>query len=571
MALNPIFAALLKEFAENQGITSEEQSVQFEHFVNFSVISDVYGEEFNPVDISTGNDEFGLDGIAILVNGMLVEDEDQVDELAARNKYLEVEFIFTQAKTSPSFDGGDILKTMVAVEDFFGPLQLLRGDRARTRFALKNYIYEKAQLFRRGNPSVQIFYVTTGAWKNEAGLVALIEPQKEKLTERQIFSSVTVRPIGATELQSLYFRTKNAVRQQIAFERYVTLPMIADVQEAHIGVLPIQEYLKLVTDESGSLRRQIFFDNMRDFMQESATNIEIAETLTSPRSSEFPLRNNGITIVARKLQRVGNLFDLEDYQIVNGCQTSHVIFNHRESLSDAVVVPVKIIVTEQDDVVNKIIRGSNFSNQFDNSQLWATEPFHKDLEVYFESLEGERKLYYERRKGQFSAAAGVEKVRIVTPIALLKAASSIYLERAHDVTKYYSALAPEVGKTVFVHGQNPIAYQTAAYAAYRLEALFRSKALPSVYKPLRYHLLMGAKITSSPSPIRLTDKNVGKTLDVLMSTLDDPAKAAAMFGELIDEADKVKADLRMDSYAQLAKQVALRDRIREFGKRKATT
>src|ERR1051326_9277693 len=40
---------------------------------------------------------------------------------------------------------------------------------------------------------------------------------------------------------------------------------------------------------------------------------------------EFPLRNNGVTIVARKLQRVGPQFTLEDFEIVNGCQTSHVI------------------------------------------------------------------------------------------------------------------------------------------------------------------------------------------------------------------------------------------------------
>jgi AIPR protein len=107
-----------------------------------------------------------------------------------------------------------------------------------------------------------------------------------------------------------------------------------------------------------------------------------------------------------------------------------------------------------DEVVTKVIRGSNFSNQFDKSQLWAPEPFHKELEVFFESLEGDRKLFYERRKGQFSATIGVEKVRIVTPIALLKATASIFLERPHDVTKYYTSLEPEVGHSIFVHGHN---------------------------------------------------------------------------------------------------------------------
>lgn len=562
MPLNAILSALLKEFSQSQQLVNDSESVQFEHFVNFSIMSDAYGGEFNLTDVSTGNQEFGLDGIAVIANGVMIDDKDEIDELISRNKYLEVDFIFTQAKTAANFDGGDMLKTMIAVEDFFGPLQLLQGEKVQSRHALKNYLYDNAQYFRRGAPRLWIFYVTSGMWKADLNLTALIDQHREKLKGMGLFSEVRFHPVDAARLQSLYFRTKNAVRQQIVFERSVTLPAIKDVKEAHIGVLPITEYLKLIEDENGALRKQLFFDNMRDYMEDSDTNIEIQGTLLSDRRSEFPLRNNGVTIVARKLQRVGNLFDVEDYQIVNGCQTSHVIFNARGQTDASVVVPIKIIVTEEDDVVNKIIRGSNFSNQFDKSQLWATEPFHKDLEVFFESLDGDRKLYYERRKGQFSAAPGVEKVRVVTPVALLKSAASMFLERPHDVTKYYSKLEPEVGRTIFVHGHNPAAYQAAAYAAFRLESLFRNKALPAAYKPLRHHLLMAAKIASLPDKVDLFDKGLGKALEPFLGILSDPAAAAALFAKLSAVADAFKAQAGMDTYHQIAKQVSLRDQLR---------
>jgi hypothetical protein len=38
------------------------------------------------------------------------------------------------------------------------------------------------------------------------------------------------------------------------------------------------------------------------------------------------LMNNGVTIIARHLQPTGNRFHIEDFQIVNGCQTSLCCF-----------------------------------------------------------------------------------------------------------------------------------------------------------------------------------------------------------------------------------------------------
>jgi hypothetical protein len=563
MPLNPILSALLREFADTQQLTSEPEPVQFEHFVNYSVLSEAFGGEFNAIDVSTGNQEFGLDGIAIIANGVMIEDRDEIDELIARNKFLEIQFIFTQAKTASGFDGGDMLKTMIAVEDFFGPLQLLQGDKVKSRHELKEHIYKNAAQFRRGAPQLEIYYVTAGIWKEDANLTALINQNIEKLTGTGLFSSEKFAPVDAAKTQALYFRTKNAVRQQIAFEKSVTLPAIAGVKEAHIGVLPGTEYLKLISDDQGNIRKQLFFDNMRDFMEQSDTNKEISETLRSNNKSEFPLRNNGITVVARKLQRVGNMFDIEDYQIVNGCQTSHVLFNEKNEIDNSVVVPLKIIVTEEDDVVNKIIRGSNFSNQFDKSQLWATEPFHKDLEVYFGGLEGERRLYYERRKGQYASNLEVEKVRIVTPISLLKSAASMYLERPHDVTKYYSSLEPEVGKQIFVSGQSPIAYQAAAYASFRLESLFRAKVLGAEYKPLRHHLLMGIRMKVLPGKINLFDKGLAAQIEKLNALLDDPAASLAVFKELAEAANQLRVQQGADTLRQLAKSVALRDRLRQ--------
>lgn len=563
MAINAIIAALLKEFAENQQLVSLGEAEQFEHFVNYAILSDVYAGEFNPIDISTGTQEFGLDGIAVIVNGVLVEDPDEIDELKQKNKYLEAEFIFTQAKTSNSFDSGDLLKTLNAVEDFFGAMKLLQGDRVLAKHTLKDHLYANAAYFRRGAPQVSVYFATLGNWQNDQNLMALVQKTKVVLDQTQLFSEITFEPIDAASLRQMYFRTKNAFSRQIEFEKSVALPSIPDVTEAYIGLLPAPEYLKLICDEHGAIKKQLFFDNMRDFIADSETNAEIAKTLSSPRHAEFPLRNNGVTIVARKLQRTGNKFDVEDYQIVNGCQTSHVVYNERNSLKPNVVVPVKIIVTDNDEVTSAIIRGSNVSNEFDRTQLWATEPFHKDVEIFFQNtFQGDARLYYERRRGQFTADAKIEKVRIVTSKTLLKAFASMFLDRPHDVTKYYTLLEPEVGKSIFNPSHDLYFYYLAAYAAFRLESLFRNKWISADYKPTRNHLLMGFRYATIPTKVDLSKHSAEKILGHAAKILWDQNAAAKVFNALTKEVSTALGDTKGGNLGQLAKSVTLRDKLR---------
>ncbi len=68
--------------------------------------------------------------------------------------------------------------------------------------------------------------------------------------------------------------------------------------------------------------RGLFYDNVRDFQGDNPVNKEIDDTLKSDERDLFVLLNNGITIVAESLSKTGDIFTIEDYQIVNGCQTS---------------------------------------------------------------------------------------------------------------------------------------------------------------------------------------------------------------------------------------------------------
>lgn len=102
--------SLLNEFAASQKIDGLPLSDQFEAFANYIVVSDLYPEEFDVNLIATGEGEFGIDGIAVIVNDVIIEDEEQLEDIISHSVALQAQFVFVQSKTTSSFDSGDMSK-----------------------------------------------------------------------------------------------------------------------------------------------------------------------------------------------------------------------------------------------------------------------------------------------------------------------------------------------------------------------------------------------------------------------------------------------------------------------------
>lgn len=76
------------------------------------------------------------------------------------------------------------------------------------------------------------------------------------------------------------------------------------------------------------INRSLFYDNVRDFNPESEINKKIISELESGDNASFVFKNNGITVVSKSIDRKGDTFTIEDYQIVNGCQTTNICGSH---------------------------------------------------------------------------------------------------------------------------------------------------------------------------------------------------------------------------------------------------
>jgi len=567
--MDVVTQSLLKDFASSQKIEGQSSSELFESFVNYIVVSDLYPEEFDFNVIAAGQGEFGIDGICIIVNDTIVDDEEQIEDLISHNPALQVQFIFMQAKTSASFDSGDMAKFLHAVLDFFkDEAKFAQSDRILELQKIKNKLYEQAGKFVRGLPRLSLYYATTGSWAEDQNLCAIRDDFLVKARALHMFDAVAFHPLDAAKVQKLYYQTKNAFKTTINFGQNLPLPEILNVRESYIGLLAISEFLKMITDDDGNVRRRLFFDNIRDFQGDTPVNKSIAETLRSSTSIEFPLRNNGITIVTRKLQRVGTQFILEDFQIVNGCQTSHVIAANAPDVNPEILIPVKIVATEDDEVTRQVIIASNQQNKVDQESFWALDPIHKSIEIYFESKAGDQRLYYERRPGQFNTITNIEKVRIVTKDLLLKAYASIFLEQPNQVGRYYKDLTPLIGREIFAPNHDVHSYYTAAYIVYRLEFMFRNRRMAPEWKPFRFQLAMAARLILEKEldlePKKKRSQGYCYAIDAIMS---DPDKAQNVFERATDAIRAAIAELR-DLGAGLDRRTAkmrdMRDKLRDI-------
>lgn len=264
--MDAITSSLLKSFSNIHGLDGEKESVRFENFCSYSVITNVIRTTFDLESVHTGDGgDCGIDGCAIIVNGKLVFDIDEIDELRDTNKYLDVDLIFIQSKTSSSFDGGFIGKFLRGVKGFIsGNSRSIKNDKIKYMMSLWNHIIENSHYMVNRNPSCNLYYVCTGMWCDDANLQDTIDDGVNEIKNLNLLKDISFTPFGANEIVSSYRKTLNKLENTINMVQKVTLPEIEGVGQAFLGILPYQEFLKLIQDDNQTIH-SIFDDNIRDF------------------------------------------------------------------------------------------------------------------------------------------------------------------------------------------------------------------------------------------------------------------------------------------------------------------
>lgn len=549
--MDRITRTLITDLFEAQEKPESNLSDDFEYFSNYSVVSNEYNKTFDPDSLMIGSgQDTGIDGIAIIVNGQLIEDENEIDDLLESNGYLEVSYIFIQSKTSSGFDTAEMHKFYFGVTDFFSEEPSLpRNPDVQKINEISEYLLTKASSFKE-NPICKIYYVTTGVYDEKDGNIEAVRTTYIKQLESlNLFESVQSYILGANEIGKLYRKTKNPISATFIFANKVTLRDIEDINQSYYGVIPFKEFKKIIIDENHIIRN-VFDDNVRDFQGgNNPVNKNIAETIRSDASNLFSVMNNGVTIVASTLKSSGNKVTIFDYQIVNGCQTSNVLYEFRD-LEDIeeMEIPIRLIVTEDENIKSKITVSTNNQTAIKKEQLSAMSEFQKNLELYYRSITGEGKLFYERRAKQYNADAEVTKRKIITVSNQIKSFSSMFLSNPHMVTSYYGTIVKKIGEDeslIFKKEHQYVPYYLAGLAYYRLDSLFNSGVIDSKYKKVRYFVLMLVpKIASEITPPNFCGKSKSdRYCDPIISILNNSTKTEELFKKAVSIIDASDVDI----------------------------
>ena len=161
-------------------------------------------------------------------------------------------FIFVQAERSPHFNSAKVGTFGFGVRDFFGDTNLPRNDITSNYLEIANAAYSHAGKFGPYNPSLHMYYVTTGTWSEETTVQARIDSEEQLLRDMNQFHSVEFTPVGAPDIQRLYRQARNDITREFTFDKRNSIPPPEGVKEAYLGFIPASELLKIA--EFPSLR-----------------------------------------------------------------------------------------------------------------------------------------------------------------------------------------------------------------------------------------------------------------------------------------------------------------------------
>lgn len=186
--------------------------------------------------------------------------------------------------------------------------------------------------------------------------------------------------------------------------------------QAIVCSVPADQIVRLVADPSTPTRVNwdIFDENLRGFLGlANEVNDRVYKAATGDDRYKFWYLNNGIAIVCEKYRyqpgRVNPVVTLVDPQVVNGCQTSNVLFEvsriEPRKIQD-IEVMVRIYATDDPSMRREIALANNTQSKIRSRDLMSNDPIQKKIE----NILSARGIHYSRKQYTGGADPGLISV-----------------------------------------------------------------------------------------------------------------------------------------------------------------
>lgn len=400
---NIILEEILKQYKEAATDNLINDDKNFEYFAAEQLLKDenLDEDEINSGLIGNSNDN-GIDGFYIFLDGELINQIEQVE-----GKYKEMKVYFHQYKNKYKIEEDVVLKFNNAFNDIMNfensKLNGWHDDLKDKIILLRNVILKTAThainikfiINHISKANSEDIKDNKSYWSKVDNLIGHIENSGiSRLGVEYDF-------IGGEELKNLSYRKPEYSIDLVLKDSPLTLEF-GDNNIGYIALVSLKNYYNFIA-ENGNIQKHIFDSNVRDYQNKTTVNKEIEDTIKNDNNTDFWWLNNGITIIAGKdSTQIGKKLSLKNVQIVNGLQTSYSIYNALKNINfdefeDARSLFVKIIICDQKDIIDRIIRATNSQNAIPSGVLRATDTIQRDIEQYFLK----KGYYYDRRKNYY--------------------------------------------------------------------------------------------------------------------------------------------------------------------------
>lgn len=486
--MNNIIKPFLEEHRSLYQLKNKDDLV-FEHLFNYLMVRNYTSRHFDPNEISLGKGEVGIDGIAIIVNDTLITEFAQIEECFKGGSDLSVAFIFIQSKTSATFDSHAMSQFFSAVQDFIDKGKLNSTIKAQELHKICKYIFENPIKLSK-NPDCHMFYSYTGRLQQDETRDIMVQRQIQSLKETALFDDITFSIYDSDKIISVCRSIRSKIKKNIDLIDCAVIPKIKNINEAYVGIVKCNDFIKLITNDDGAIISNLFEDNVRYFLGGNTINAEIQSTLRSEENqAAFSVLNNGVTIVAKDVRRTGNTITLTDFQVINGCQTSFVLYENRQRINEDATIVIKIISTDDKNITDSIVKSTNRQTPVLNEAFETLRDFHKKLELIYQSYKPKYRLYYERRSKQYDTQS-INRNKIISFPYQTAAYIAVFLGEPHSTHRYYGELLNSYAKRIYRDDDILEQYCIASMYVYAVDEFIRKNDDYISFKKYRHHIAL---------------------------------------------------------------------------------
>lgn len=518
-----------------------EDSIIFEKFCNYVIISNELGEELEePNKVSTNNAP-GIDGIGIIVNDKLISDESDLERIGEYEK-IKVKVVFIQSTIRNSFD-------TTKFNNFIdNTIEFLLGNLEIEPFSniFNKLLSEESDFINnlKETPKTVLYY-SSGRTNHNIN-EDFISSQKEKIINREEIKNKInldyIKFLQKDELKTLYDKIPSYQEILIEFAGHIQLEEKNKIPMSLLSYIKFEELKKLILTKEENLKESLFIENPRAFLGQTTVNKDILDTIQDDNYRDFFIYlNNGLTLLCDEIRRhptSGTRFYLQYPRIINGCQTTHVLYEIYKSSPeklDNLELTIKVIATKDINLKEKIIFAANNQNSI-SEDLRALNDYHKRIEEYFKGFSNNMLgLCYERLRGQYSSIEPpYKKINIEN---LAKIYISIFLQEPHKMKSNAISKIDEYQKKKKIFDPNDAEVNKYYYCAllfYWLNKFLINNEIKIKSKTMDMHLLLACDLLLN----KITD--ISKDVDKKIQYLIDEEKSYKIFTIAISFFEKEK-------------------------------